>query len=170
MSPLRQLALVGVERVEIEGERYQPSPAGTPAAIVAVRMPRGMAPRDIEHPAPTAAALVGEDLVDLVAFAPIAPGRFATRLGVADTLGFLAPQALSPPPTRVHATPLSWLRAEGDGIAILAREAPDMRRVLMAAAAGGIEVEDGAFARRLRRIAERPWRAPRIAVAAAVLR
>lgn len=161
----RELALVGVERVEIEGDTYQPHPGGSPAVIVAVRVPHGMAPGDLDHPAPQAAALVGEQVVDIIAFAPDAPDRFATRLGIAECLGFLAPPFLKPPPTRVHAAPLDWLRAEGKGIAIVAREATSIRRVLMAAAPGGIEVRHAAFARTLRRIAERPWPAPRITVA-----
>jgi len=155
--------LVGVARVLFDGVYYQPHESGSPAVIVAVRGDRDDG-SEIEHAAPIDAARRGEGLVDLIAFAPNAPDRFALRAGNAIVLGFMPPQYLSPEPVRFHRTPLDWLRAEADGVCIL-DDRPQVAAGILAHCRGGVIVADLEHGRQLSRISERPWPVPPIYVA-----
>jgi hypothetical protein len=71
-------------------------------------------------PDPWAAVRFGE-LVDLVAWCPKDPARYWLYAGDAAWLGAVAPPDLEPFPVAVHPTPLAWLCAGAEGVALLAR-------------------------------------------------
>jgi hypothetical protein len=157
------LPLIGVARVLFEGDFYQPHGSGEPAVIVAVRADGGDG-LELEHAAPRAVALIGDGVVDLIAFTPTHWDRFALRAGNAVMLGLMPPQLLRPEPVPFRRTPLDWLRADAEGVCILDRR-PHVVAGILASAHGGIVVADAEHGRALRAIAERPWSVPPIFVA-----
>jgi len=103
---------------------------------------------------------VNAEVVDIVAWHPATPGRWARRTGVADMLGDIA----AAEPLRVHQTPYGWLKADGVGICFL-----DHQRASVASAlrlAEKIIADSPAHARELRDICARPYPIPSIGVAA----
>lgn len=83
--------LVGLASVIVDGEQYQPHETGVPAFITP--------------------AFEGDRLIDLVAWHPASPDRWALRYGVADRLG--EPEWET---CRVWRSVFNWLRAGADGI------------------------------------------------------
>lgn len=100
------------------------------------------------------------EVVDIVAWHPATPGRWARRTGLADMLGEVAADE----PVRVHRTPLAWLRAGGEGVCFLERNLTVVSLALNVASQ--VIAEDKAHARELREICERPYPVPRIQGAA----
>ena len=96
------LPLVGVGPVETHSSGlFEPTFAGPPAIWV---------------PCYTRT----EDLADLVCFYPQRPKRWWLRLGVADVLGESNfGRLFHLDPTLIHATPLDWLKAGGDGFVVI---------------------------------------------------
>jgi hypothetical protein len=90
---------------------------GRLAFVVPVRVHESFSPLAAD---PWAAVRFGE-LVDLVAWCPKSPDRYWLYAGDAAWLGAVAPPHLDPFPVVVHPTPLAWLRAGAQGIALLAR-------------------------------------------------
>lgn len=90
-------ALVGVQRIEVAGDRYQPGEDGKPALIVPVA----------EHYDPAIF-----QPVDLIAFFPSRPGAWYVRRGVADVLGADAIRraVFRDEPLIVRPDPLLWLQ------------------------------------------------------------
>ena len=99
-------SLVGVARIEIDGQYYQPVPEGHPAIIIPVSY--DYAPGCL-------------DPLDLIAFTPARPDRWYHRTGWGDVLGEDAIERawLLEQPLTMHATPLDWLQAGGHGTCIL---------------------------------------------------
>lgn len=114
----------------------------------------------------------GPDLVDIVAFAPASPDRWTLRRGAGVMLGEDAlwhACAMRGPGARtivaVHATPMAWLRAGGEGVCVLdwSAEALGMLRMLgpevtlLAADAGAaVKLRDALAYGALPKVAARP--------------
>jgi hypothetical protein len=77
------------------------------------------------------------------------------------------PELVEPGPTRVWRTPLSWFRADCEGLVMLTPERGKHYR-LLSQLQGGIITEDDDHAREARDIIERPWPAPRVWAASEV--
>ena len=100
-------------------------------------------------------------LIDLVAWHPEHPQRWALRTGFAEWLGACEPQHLSDA-VHVRRSPLSWLRHGGTGIVALAPEERERQRALSFALL--LMAEDFEHAQELRRLMERPTSIPAIKV------
>jgi hypothetical protein len=103
----------GVAAIEPEGDFYQPVPGGDLAFIVPA----------LPIPAPWEPRFPDEDPSDLVAWLPQEPRRWWCRTGL---LPVINPSAIDYAAhfrerLAVHASPLSWLKAEGAGIVIVSR-------------------------------------------------
>lgn len=148
----------GALPVLLEGDLWQPCEGEPLAFVVPVKAADGHTP---ENPNPENVLRYG-DVVDLVAFRPDRPDRWALRLGAAAWLGAIEPQFLEPRPVRVWRTPLEWLRAGGEGIVPLSHDPEEVRGVLLwCRAIVAADVEHG---RQLRRLLEKPARIPPIYV------
>jgi hypothetical protein len=101
--------------------------------------------------------LIG-NLVDLVAWNERAPERFRLRAGAASWLGAIWPQVMDPEPVQVWRSPLSWLRGNCVGLALLTDERAEVWRLL--AHTSAVVAEDLEHARRIRDILEHPLPAP----------
>lgn len=157
------LDLIRPARVLIEGEAYQPHEDGDWCFVTPCLHIDGDKWR--EHVwtkrccAPDEARCWFSEVVDLVAWHPATPGRWARRTGDASMLGAIDEGAA----LRVWRTPLSWLRGGGEGVCFLTSEQGIIAEALRAASE--VIAEDGRHAAELRRICEQPA-APRIRVAA----
>lgn len=152
--------LIGTASVRLQGRLYEPAPDGRPAYITPVLVADPASP---ETPAPgTYACHLGE-IVDLVAWHPAYPERWALRVGAASWLGCIEPQYMDPEPVCIRRSPLAWLRAGCDGLAILSRDPADAYRLLTGCAR--LVAEDRTHATELRRLVRQPWPLPGIAVA-----
>ncbi len=60
-------------------------------------------------------------LVDLLAFRPEWPDRWALRCGAAEWLGSIPPQYCDPDPVRIWSSPVRWLQSSCDGLVMLCR-------------------------------------------------
>jgi hypothetical protein len=107
----------------------------------------------IEASNPSSVVSIGP-AVDLLAFHPGAPNRWALRYGLATVLGAIAPQYCRPDPVPVHRDVTDWLRAGCKGIVLLTHDRFGARRVLQQIQS--IEAEDERQALELRRILEMP--------------
>lgn len=146
--------LVGIARVDFRADTYDPNDDGEPALIIAVRGD-GRWMSEITHPNPRAAALIGPDVIDLVATSLADPTKFRRRLGVALTLGYVLPRSFHPPRARIHRTPRDWLAADADGFVILERGDEPIAQALVACPAG-ISTPCRAYGAVLQRVAQRP--------------
>ena len=116
---------VGVSNIEANGDgTYQRVDHGTPAVILPARE--------------------NDQIIDLVAFRTSEPGRFWIRVGLAGVLGYdFATMCVDlERPLSVHLTPLSWLRAGGEGLCVLNSNAWEARRLLRDAVELTCETED----------------------------
>ena len=105
------------------------------------------------------------NLVDLVAWHPRRPHRWALRRGAGSWLGAIPPQLCDPPPVPIRRSPMSWLRAGATGLCPLDHDALGIWRVLNVCRS--LQAEDPNHARELRRALERPFPIPPITVPAA---
>jgi hypothetical protein len=157
--------MVGVARMWVEqtddGYRYQPDPDGVGRAFISPILAHH--PDTLETPHAWACVRVG-NLVDLLAWDPGHPTRWALRTGKASWLGAALPQFCNPPPTEVWRTPLNWFRNDCAGLVALTRDRAEVYR-LLSALIGGIIVEDQAHADEIRGILERPRLTPPITIA-----
>jgi hypothetical protein len=153
---------VGAARIRLEkdGRTYQPMEGGTEAFITPCCVNGD--PATPEDPAYDLVPQYG-DLIDLVAWSPRYPGRWATRCNQATWLGSIEPQFMIPPAVPIRRSPLSWLKANGTGLCILAHEQTDIYCLLIGCQQ--LEAEDDAHAKQLRRILEHPFKTPTILVA-----
>lgn len=153
---------VGAGPVLIEGGRYQPHNDGEWVFLTPITHIDGDAWR--KHVwggccTEDEARLWFTEIVDIVAWHPATPGRWARRTGEADMLGAVMPGEA----VRVHQTPLGWLRGGGEGVCFL-----DDNRVTIAGElrqAARVIAESPAHARLLREICERPYPIPKIVTA-----
>jgi hypothetical protein len=155
--------MCGIDRVcperAADGALYRPDPDGGRAFISPILAHRADTP---ETPDPWAFARFG-NIIDLLAWDPAHPSRWARRTGNASWLGAVPPQYCSPEPVRVWRWPVEWFRAECTGIVILTRNRAEIYR-LLSGCIGGILVDDGAHGAEIRSVLEHPWPAPRIFV------
>jgi hypothetical protein len=130
--PLRAITTVcpTPTRVALDGDdRYQPDPSGAPAWIIPVCAVDPGRPDAIEAVDPLGIVGLGP-VIDLVAFHPAAPNRWALRYGLATVLGAIEPQYCDSEPVPVHRDITNWLRAECKGIVLLTRDPFEGRRIL----------------------------------------
>jgi hypothetical protein len=151
----REAGQLGYLHITVEGSRFVPDSDGVPAFITPVVALRGGGIEQI-------ADRHGGETVDLVAWHPAHPERWALRTGVGRCLGYVA-WWQAEKPTRVWRSPLAWLRARGDGIVLLTTDTEERHSILMQLR-GGIVAEDRRHAAELRAICERPYPVPRIGV------
>jgi len=152
--------MCGIARVAVQGALYQPDEEGGVAIVTPVRVEHPVSP---EARRPAIFARWGP-IVDLVAWHPSEPLRWALRTGAAEWLGCIEPQCLAPEPVRVHRSVLDWLRAGCSGIVPLSSDRGELYR-LLSACHGGILAADDAHAHDLRRALSRPWQHPAVEVA-----
>jgi hypothetical protein len=164
--PIRAIAAVcpAPTRVLLDGNdrRFRPDPAGQPAWVMPVCVIDPERLDAIEASDPSSVVSIGP-AVDLLAFHPCAPNRWALRYGIATVLGTIAPQYCNPDPVPVHRDVTSWLRAECAGIMLLTHDPNEARRVLQQIHI--IQAEDEQHEAQLRHLIEMPaWAAARFAV------
>ena len=111
------------------GTLYQLDDAGRPAWIFPVCAVDPESPEAIEAPDPLHVVSTGA-VVDLLAFHPDAPGRWALRLGNAAVLGAIEPQCFDPDRVAVHRDIMGWLRSGCGGIVFLTAAPHAARRIL----------------------------------------
>jgi hypothetical protein len=150
---------VGVDRVLIEGETYQPMAGGSIVFVAPVRTH----PHGPEHANPELFLRVG-DIVDLVAWDPEQPDRWVLRTGAATCLGCIGPQLLDPDPVCIWRTPLRWLQSGGSGLCPLMCDLGEIQRLLLGVR--HLIAEDVEHGRQLRDLLSRPLWMPTISVPA----
>ena len=148
-----------VARIAVAGDTYELDPAGGSVFLLAVRVDNPLTP-EAADPAETVRA---GSIVDLLAFHPAHPCRWALRRDAAEWLGAIEPQYLDPPPVPFWRSPLTWLRAGCRGLVMLSPALADRYRILTGCC-GGIVAEDEKHAAELRATLARPWPLPRIIV------
>jgi hypothetical protein len=102
-------------------------------------------------------------IIDIVAWDPQTPRRWALRAGLADWLGLVEPQFLDPEPIRIWRSVLNWFCADCSGVVLLNHDRTATYSLLMGFR-GGIDAENPDHAAELQRALERPWPIPRIGV------
>jgi hypothetical protein len=153
---------VGVARI-LPDKRgtYQPIADGCVAFVTPVRI--GVDPSSPEDRDFALVPQYGE-LIDLVAWSPRDPRRWATRCDYGTWLGAIPPQYVQPEAVPMRRSPLSWLRADGTGLCVLARERIEGYRLL--SLCGQLRAEDRQHQRELHDILARPFPVPPITIAA----
>lgn len=152
--------MVGILPIRLDkgGARWEPDheDGGHFAYITPLRVER---PDTALSPEPWEAARFGE-LVDLIAWDPAAPQRWALRVGASSSLGSI-PWG-EPFPATIRASPLSWLKADCDGLVLLTRDPVEVRAIL-GEFEHGIQAESDALTAQLRKLVATPVaRPPRI--------
>jgi hypothetical protein len=137
--------LVRVGRAVIERDRFQFHKSGRAVCVLPVC---GEPDGAIESGDPAMTIRRGL-LVDLLAFSPAEPDRWALRRGDANVLGAVELQHREAAPVRVHRTPFDWLRHGATGVVLLTRE-PALRRMVLAQVWHALIVADTAFGCELR--------------------
>jgi hypothetical protein len=132
---------------------YRPDPNGSIAWIIPVCCIDLAWPENIETLEPLDVVSVGQAL-DLVAFDPRRPRRFALRCGLGVVLGAIEPQIADPPPVRIFPDITDWLRHECYGLVILTDDRHQAGRILRCIAQIG--PEDDQHAAALQRLSELP--------------
>ncbi|HEV3176025.1 MAG TPA: hypothetical protein VGZ72_08550 [Stellaceae bacterium] len=157
------IGFVGVARIDLDrsGRRYQPAEAGDEVFLTPARIGNPVSPEDPDF---ELIAQYGE-LIDLVAWLPDYPDRWATRRGLATWLGAISPQLVLPPAVPIRRSVLAWLRAGATGLCLIPEKPGEAERALSFCQA--IEAEDPAHAGELRRLLERPFKGPLVTVRAA---
>jgi len=152
--------MCGIARVAVQGGLYQLDEESGVAIITPVRVERPVSP---EARRPAIWARWGP-IVDLVAWHPKEPLRWALRVGSAEWLGCIEPQYLDPEPVHIHRSVLDWLRAGCSGLVPLSSDRAELYR-LLSGVHGGIVAADDSHARDLRRALSYPWPTPAVEVA-----
>lgn len=108
-------------------------------------------------------------IIDLVAWRSLTPSRWNLRTGLGWLMGIDEVSTVggwdASRPVKLHATPLDWLRASGEGICILDWDAPELHTLSEIHA---IEVDDRKLGSRLISVLSRPARLPHLIVRSAV--
>ena len=166
MTPERQAQLrrdgidvpvpIGFSRIVGENGRYHPyGEASKFAFILPVRTDFLHTPETIRG----IEAVRAGYLVDLLAFRPEYPDRWALRWGGAEWLGSIPPQYCNPYPVRIWRSPVRWLQSGCDGLVMLSGDPLAIRRTLCGCNELLVTEDDEAD---LRRLIEQPSRCPRI--------
>ena len=143
-------------RITVSKDTFEFDEEGSGAFVLPVRLKSTVTP---EAAAPIEAIRDGA-VIDLVAFHPSYPTRWALRTAAAEWLGAIEPQYLDPEPLAVWRTPLGWLQAGCRGLVLLSKERESRYRVL--SSLGAIIAEDQRHAVELRQELGRPWPVPRV--------
>ena len=129
---------------------------GAPAFVTPIV---GWPDGDIEHPDPIEAQSE-LPILDLVAWHPSAPGRWALFRGAVTVLGLVEPQTIAPFPVKIHRGVDGWFRSGLDGLVILTRKSAEIAAILHSIASAA--AEDELHAAELKAAAARPWPIPTI--------
>jgi hypothetical protein len=144
--------MVGVLPIRLDKTRWlwEPDPESSQLAyITPLRIGR---PDTALSPEPWGMPRCG-DLVDLIAWHPANPHRFALRTAACPWLGCV-PWA-EPFPALIRATPLSWLQADCDGLVLLTRK-PAQLRTILGDFEYGIQTETDQLAAKLNELIREP--------------
>jgi len=148
--------LIGKARIGRDGERFTPDPDGRAAYITPVLVHYPDTP---ESDDPRLAVRCGH-IIDLVAWHPRFPTRWALRTGLATWLGSIPPQYMRPAPVCVWRTPVRWLQADCVGLVLLTHERVENFRLLSGCHA--IEAEDRPHKRQLEHLLSHPFVTPEV--------
>ncbi len=110
-----------IVRIAVAGSTYEPDPAGKGAFLLPVRVDNPLTP----EAADSIGIIRAGSIVDLLAFHPAHPYRWALRRDDAEWLGAIEPQYLDPAPVPVWRSPLAWLQAGCRGLVVLSPVAAD---------------------------------------------
>jgi hypothetical protein len=149
--------MVATAPVRLSGDFYEPDPTGRCAVITPVRID---VPTSPESCTPASSCRFGLT-IDLVAWWPSYPGRWALRTGGAEWLGAVEPQFCEPAPVSIRTSVLNWFKAGCTGLVLLSPTPADRYRILSSCRAGVI-AEDREHARELRCLLGRSWPTPPI--------
>jgi hypothetical protein len=141
--------LVGIMPIRREGWLWEPDPDGELAYITPLRIERIDTALSLE---PWETTRWGE-LVDLIAWDPRAPRRWALR--TASTLWLGSIPFGEPFPAMIRATPLSWLQADCDGLVLLTRDPVELRSIF-AEFEYGIHAESDILTAQLTKLVRQP--------------
>lgn len=154
------LTMIGRIRAGVSGQLYEPDMDGGTAYVTPVRVIYADTP-ECRYPGH---AVRNGRIVDLVAWHPARPERWALRTGAAEWLGSIAPQYMPPvPKVPIRRSVLSWFRHCCAGLVLLSPNPADQYR-LLAQCRGGIIAENAEHQAELRRILARPWPLPRVLI------
>jgi hypothetical protein len=155
IATVRQVCPVpaSIRLVDRGGERFEPDIDGAPAWVFPATCIDPRWPELLEALDPRRAVSGGE-IIDLVAFSPAVPQRWALRTGDAITVGAIEHQYWFPKPTQIHRNVVSWLRAGCEGVVLLTSNPYEAARVLRGIAV--IEAEDKDHAAELQRLLHMP--------------
>ena len=143
--------LVGILPIRRKGALWEPDPdgAGPLAYITPLRVDRFATPLSLD---PWETARCGE-LADLIAWDPDAPQSWALRVGNSHWLGSI-PWG-EPFPALLRASPLSWLKADCDGLVVLSRDPVEVRAIL-GEFEYGVHTESDVLTAQLRKLVATP--------------
>jgi hypothetical protein len=149
--------MIGAMPMRIEGRRWIPDDDANGRAFVSPLRSRGT-PWDLL----AEEIVINGPLIDLVAWHPGMPHRWATRCGAAGWLGAWDPgiSAQRTDPVPIWRGPFAWLLGWMTGVVPLVTDRVALYRLL--ADMPVILAEDEAHARQLRRALERPYPVPLI--------
>jgi hypothetical protein len=139
----------------VSNTKFEFDDEGGHAFVLPVRVDNALTPESAD---PAAAVSVGA-VVDLLAFHPDHPHRWALYRDVAEWLGSIPPQYLDPEPVPVWRSPLSWLCANCRGVVLLSDRVSQYRILSLL---NSIIAEDEQHADELRRVLAQPWPAPQV--------
>jgi hypothetical protein len=149
--------MVGALAMRIEGRRWWPDPDGERGFVTPVR---GRGDRCDARDLLADEIVISGPLIDLVAWHPEAPRRWATRAGIAQWLGAWDPGIAHERQESVCVWrgPLAWLCGWMDGIVPLTANRFALHQLLSDMPA--IAAEDAGHARQLRQALEQPFPVP----------
>jgi hypothetical protein len=151
--------MVGRAKIQRRGDHYEPDTAGRWAYVTPVL---ALWPESPETPDPDVMCRFG-NIIDLLAWHPDRPNRWATRTGNGESLGAIEPQLCEPNAVPVWRSPLNWFRAGCRGLVILSRNQSSAYRIL-ACCIGGILAEDEPHNHQIKWILNRSFLAPTVRV------
>ena len=160
---ISRFRMCGIARVRVRRSGlYEPDDSGHVAIITPVRVETPASP---ESPQPDIYTHWGP-IVDLVAWHPAAPERWALRAGAAEWIGLVEPQYMDPEPVPIHRSVLDWLRSGRVGLVPLAFQPAEVYRLL--SWCRSIRAADEEHARELQRALSHPWPQPNVEAAHAL--
>ena len=140
---------VGVARVRVEGDAYEPDADGFEALVVASFTDPPRRP-DGRWRAPN-------EIIDIIAFNPAEPGRWWSRCGIVAALGEESVSDFSDDPVRVWRNPLAWLRAGATGICPVSPDPAAVRDALLRLPGITVAEEDADQGREIERLLAKHW-------------
>ncbi len=152
--------LVGTAPITLNADRTLYEPDGGVFSTDAFISPVMIEHADTPESASPAQAVRFGQLIDLVAWHPAAPERYALRTGAAEWLGAIEPQYLDPEPVVIHRGVLSWLQARATGLVLLGQEPMSRWRVLSACAS--LQAQGEKHAKELRKALRLPGPVPTV--------